>query len=55
MGLRDCAFDLKDREDLVDRLMILHQWDSETNRFEVKDYPRGVKNVPFQSGGGGLC
>lgn len=55
MELKDCAFDLKDRDDLVKRLMPLHQWDTEKNAFTRRDFPRGVRNVPFQSGGGGLC
>jgi hypothetical protein len=55
MGLKDCAFDLKDREDLAQRLMVLHQWDTEKNALTQREFPRGVKNVPFQSGGGGLC
>jgi len=55
MGLKDSAFDLKDREDLVQRLMVLHQWDTEKNAFTQREFPRGVRNVPFQSGGGGLC
>lgn len=55
LGLKDCAFDLKNRDDMVDRLMILHQWDTAKNAFTEREFPRGVKNVPFQSGGGGLC
>ncbi|WVQ84171.1 hypothetical protein IAT38_006318 [Cryptococcus sp. DSM 104549] len=54
LGINDTLFDLEGRPDLLERLSPMHHWDSSTDKYEIRDFPHELTNVPMHRGGGGI-